>query len=77
MLNGASAREIEFGLYPGGQVFGRKQVRFGVLPVLAPALGIRVHLAFLRQTCEQVGMAGGDPRCAKRLGKLRDELQET
>ncbi len=70
-------REVEVGLYPGGQVLGGKQVRFGVLPVLAPALRIGVHLAFLGQTCEQVGVAGGDPLLAKRLGKLRDELQET
>ena len=51
-------------------------MRFFVLPVLAPALLERFGLGLLRESSEQVGMAGGDAFGAERLRYGRDELQK-
>ena len=44
-----------------------EQVRFLVLPILAPALLVSRRLMLLRQTRKQVGMAGRDAFLHKRL----------
>ena len=68
--------QVEVGLNPCAQVLGGKQVRFLVLPVLAPAVLERIGLMLLRQTGDEVGMAGGDALLHERLGDSGDELQE-
>ena len=69
--------QVEVGLNPRAQVLGRKQVRFLVLPVLAPAVLERLGLMLLRQTGNQVGMAGGDALLDECLGHIGDKLQQT
>ena len=68
--------EVEVGLYPCREVPGREQVRFLVLPVLAPALLIGGGLHVLRETGEQVGVGRGDEFSAERLRNCRDQLQQ-
>ena len=69
-------RQIKVGLNPRGNVLGGEQVGFLVLPVLAPALLEGCGLTLLRQTGDQVRMAGADALLGKRLGHSWDELQE-
>ncbi len=68
--------QVEVGLYPRRQVFGGKQVRLLVFPVLAPAVVEGRCLMFLRQAGNQVGMARGDAFLYKRLGHSGNELQQ-
>ena len=75
---GASARfQIKIGLNQRAKVFGRKQVSFLVLPVLAPAVVERIGLMFLRQTGNQRCMAGGDALLLECLCYCVDKLQQT
>src|SRR6187402_1778017 len=52
--------QIKVGLNPCAEVLRGKQMRFPVLPVVPPAILERLGLMFLRETGDQVGMAGGD-----------------
>jgi hypothetical protein len=51
-------RKIQMGLYPSGEVFRGQQVRFLVIPVLAPALLEGCGLGLLRKPGDEVGVAG-------------------
>ncbi len=69
-------REIEVALYPCGEVFRRQQVRFLVIPVLAPALLEGCGLGLLRKPGDEVGVAGGDAILCERFGHFGNQLQE-
>src|SRR5882762_122561 len=51
-------------------------MRFIVVPILAPALLKGSGLMFLRETGDQIGMAGGNAFLNKCLCDFGDELQE-
>lgn len=55
-------------------MLGWKQVRFVVLPVLAPAVLEGLGLMLLRQTGNEIGVAGGEALLNKGLSYVRDQL---
>ena len=68
--------QVQVRLYPRRDVLGGKQVRLPVLPVLPPALAVGGGLCLLRQSCSQVGVAGGDAFGCEVLRNRRYQLQQ-
>jgi hypothetical protein len=73
---GLCERQVEGSLYPRAQMLRWEQVRFFVLPVFAPAQLECGGLMLLRQTGDQIGVAGGDPFLYERLGHCGNQVQE-
>ena len=76
--NGASSSgEIDVVRNPCGEVLGGEQMRFVVLPVLAPALREGFLLGVLREPCDEVGMAGCDALPLESFSHFGDELEQS
>ena len=69
--------QVEVGLNPSTQVLGWKQMRFLVLPVLAPALREGFFLGVLREPRDEVGMAGCDALLLEGFSHFGDELEQS
>jgi hypothetical protein len=70
-------REIDVVCNPCREVLGGEQMRFLVLPVLAPALREGFFLGVLREPCDEVGMAGCNALLLEGFSYLGDELEQS